>query len=55
MNIFEVLKELDIGIYEFMEAPDQLSDSQKIMLILTFKAIHKARKIHAMKKRGLMS
>lgn len=51
MNLFQTLRELDISIYEFMEAPDMLTDSAKILFILTFKAIKKARKIHAMRAR----
>ena len=51
MNLFQTLKKLDITAIEFMEAPDMFTDSMKIMWILTFKAIKKARKIHAMRAR----
>lgn len=52
LNIFGVLKELDISVWEFLEAPDMLTDSGKILFILTFKAIRKAQKVHASKREG---
>lgn len=39
MNLFKTLKELDITAWEFMEAPYYLSDSGKILFILTFRAL----------------
>lgn len=51
MNLFQTLKELDITAIEFIEAPNMLTDSAKILFILTFKAINKARKHHAMRAR----
>jgi len=50
MNIFETLKELDITPWEFIEAPDQFTDSMKITWVLTWKAIKKARDFHARKR-----
>ena len=51
MNLFQTLRELDITAIEFMEAPDMLTDSAKILFILIFKAFKKARKYHAMQAR----
>lgn len=44
MGLFKALKHFNISVEEFMETDDRLSDSQRIALILTFRAVRQARK-----------
>jgi hypothetical protein len=51
LNIFQVLKELDISPMEYLDFPlYELPDSMKIMLILTSRAVKEARRRQQSKK-----
>ena len=38
MNIFDILRELDLDIFAFIELPSFMSDQTKIMFLMALKA-----------------